>query len=137
MIVYLDSSALLRVLLNQPEPLKEFPNFTRIVASKLLKTECLRSLERLRLGQFISEEEHLVALKELYEVLDCVEWIQISDKVLDRAGGGFPVALGTLDAIHLSSAILWREYTELSCVFASHDKALKNAATAMGFSTLG
>jgi predicted nucleic acid-binding protein len=137
MIGYLDSSVLLRVLLNQAGRLREFSRLTRPVSSKLLKTECLRALDRARLNRLLTEDEHLTALKELHEALESVEWIEVSSKVLDRAGGGFPVSLGTLDAIHLSSAILWREQAGADCAFLTHDSALQKAALAAGFTVLG
>ncbi len=137
MIGYLDSSVLLRVLLNQSGALKEFSKLEHPVSSKLLKTECLRSLDRARLSGFLDQDEHLTSLRELHEVLASVEWIEISDRVLDRAGEGFPVALGTLDAIHLGSALLWREFTGRNCIFLTHDSVLKSAAEAAGFSVKG
>lgn len=134
---YVDSSVLLRLLLNQPGALSDFRQVKRPFASKLLKTECLRTLDRSRQAGLLTEQEHVVALKELHESLDSMEWIEVSDQVLDRAGGSFPVALGTLDAVHLSSALLWREQTGVDCVFLTHDTLLQKAASASGFRVLG
>jgi len=134
---YLDSSVLLRVLLNQPNKLESFSTLRRPVASKLLRTECLRSLDHLKSEGLLSEEEHLTALSELYDGFDSVEWVDVSDKVLRRAGEPFAVSLGTLDAIHLSSALLWRDETSLECYFLTHDLALQKAARASGFHVMG
>jgi hypothetical protein len=45
--------------------------------------------------------------------------------------------VGTLDAIHLATAMTWRETYERSLVFATHDGMLANAARAAGFEVLG
>src|SRR5580658_5736899 len=129
MIGYVDSSVLLRLLLNQPKPLPEFSKLKRPIASKVLKTECLRTLDRFRRSALLTEDEHLTALNELYDCLDSVEWIEVSDRVLDKAGSYFPLSLGTLDAIHLSSALIWREGTGNDCVFLTHDTVLQKAAS--------
>ena len=137
MIGYLDSSVLLRLLLKQPHSLPEFTKLKRPIASKLLRTECLRSLDRFRRADLLTEEEHLASLQQFYDCIDSLEWIEISDRVLDRAGSYFPLSLGTLDAIHLSSAMLWKEQTESDCHFLTHDTVLQKAASASGFIVLG
>jgi hypothetical protein len=48
-----------------------------------------------------------------------------------------PTALGTLDAIHLASAALWRENQGTEIAMATHDEALATAARASGFSVIG
>lgn len=137
MIAYLDSSVLLRVLLNQPGKLKEFRTIEKAVASVLLKTECLRVLDRLRITGVLSEKNYLTAVNDLYEACASVETVKITTSLLNRAGASMPVALGTLDAIHLSSALIWTETTEKSLSFLTHDKQLGKAAAALGFRVFG
>jgi len=48
-----------------------------------------------------------------------------------------PTELGTLDAIHLASALLWKDALGLEPVVATHDKALRLAATAHGLKVVG
>jgi len=48
-----------------------------------------------------------------------------------------PTELGTLDAIHLASALLWRETTAEDLVMATHDRALGLAALAHGLRVVG
>jgi predicted nucleic acid-binding protein len=137
MIAYLDSSVLLRVLLNQPGKLKEFKSIEKAVASVLLKTECLRVLDRLRLTRTLSEKHYLTAVNELYEACVSVETIKITTTLLNRAGTSMPVVLGTLDAIHLMSALIWTEKTEKTLSFLTHDNQLGKAASALGFQVFG
>jgi hypothetical protein len=56
--------------------------------------------------------------------------------VLDRAAEPFPTGLASLDAIHLSSALLAREQIE-GLPLATHDHELATAARAVGFEVHG
>ena len=61
--------------------------------------------------------------------------IVLDSKVLERAGDPFPTGLGTLDALHLASAMMARrEIPDLR--FATHDRELATAARATGFEVL-
>ena len=137
MIAYLDSSVLLRALLNQPGVLANFSQLERTVSSKLLKPECLRTLDRLRVRGHLNEKQFLTASEELYEALDSVEFIEIDHRVLDRVGSSFPLALGTLDAIHLASALVWQESFRVPLDFLTHDEELSKVARALGFHVFG
>lgn len=137
MIAYLDSSVFIRVLTNQKNRMPEFKNIEKSVASKILKTECLRAFERLRINGDIEENDYITVVEEFYVALDSIEFIDVNDAVLNKAGGSFPIALGTLDAIHLSSALYWREKRELDLFFLTHDKLLGNGALASGFKVIG
>jgi hypothetical protein len=48
-----------------------------------------------------------------------------------------PTELGTLDAIHLATALLWKETTRAELVMATHDWALGLGAKAHGLAVLG
>jgi hypothetical protein len=62
--------------------------------------------------------------------------VDLDRRVLDRAAEAFPTSLGSLDAIHLASALLAR--TAISDLeFATHDDELGIAARAMGFGVVG
>ncbi len=58
-------------------------------------------------------------------------------EVLARAAAPLPTVLATLDAIHLASALVWREITGEELIIATNDPALARAARAQGFSVLG
>ena len=137
MIAYVDSSVLMRALLGQPNALPDFSRIERPIASKLLKAECLRTLDRMRVRGLLTESEFIKASEELRDSINAIEWIEIADVVLDRVGGSFAVPLGTLDAIHLSSAALWREHTRIDLNFLTHDETLGRAARALGFHVSG
>lgn len=63
--------------------------------------------------------------------------VDVSPAVLRRAADPFPTPLGTLDAIHLATAILWREGRPEAPVLVTHDGQLAMAGRATGFVTAG
>jgi predicted nucleic acid-binding protein len=136
-IAYVDSSIVLRLVLSEPDPLAEWADVHHAITSALAEVEVLRTLDRLRFAAPKLDPEVLAGRREAaYRVLEGLEIIEITRGVLARAGQPLPTALGTLDAIHLVSAMGWREqFDEL--VFATHDLALAAAARASGFEVIG
>lgn len=137
MIAYLDSSVLLRVVLRQRDSLAEWRRIERGVASALVEVECLRTLDRLRLAAGLSDRELARRRQAVYRVLDTAEVVELTRPVLSRAAQPMPTALGTLDSLHLATALLWREWRGEELVFATHDAALGLAARAFGLSVVG
>ena len=66
-----------------------------------------------------------------------MEIVEITHAVLSRAARPLPTALGTLDAIHLATALLWKEHTRKELSMATRDGALAIAAKASGLRTIG
>ena len=56
---------------------------------------------------------------------------------MSRASDPLPVPLGTLDAIHLATALAWRERLDEGLIVATHDAALGLAARSYGFDVVG
>jgi hypothetical protein len=48
-----------------------------------------------------------------------------------------PTELGTLDAIHLATALLWKDLTRAEVIMATHDTALAIGAQAHGLQVVG
>ena len=137
MIAYLDSSVILRILLGQPDALREWNSIELGVASILVQVECLRTLDRLRLRSRLSDDVVARRREAVFRVMEHVEIVDMNNIVLDRASQPFATELGTLDAIHLASALLWRETKEQDLVMATHDEALATAARSMGLHVAG
>lgn len=137
MIAYVDSSVLLRIVLRQPGALGEWRRVERGVASALVEVECLRTLDRFRVAAGLSDRELARRREAVYRVLDTLEIVELSRPVLSRAAQPLPTALGTLDALHLATALLWRESRGEELVFATHDAALGLAARASGLPVVG
>lgn len=137
MIAYVDASVLLRVALGQPDALPEWKRVQRGVASALVATESLRTLDRLRLRASLSDAEVATRRATILALVASLEMVDVDAAVLDRAAQPMPTELGTLDAIHLATAILWKEMTRVELVMATHDGALAVAAEAHGFPVVG
>ena len=137
MIAYLDSSVLLREVLGQPNKLKEWSKIENGVASGLVEVECLRTLDRLRLRVGLSNQDLADRREVVYRLMDKLSLVEPVGTVLERAAQPLPTPLGTLDAIHLSTAMLWREMRGEDLVMATHDQALAMAARASGLRVIG
>jgi predicted nucleic acid-binding protein len=136
-IAYLDSSVVLRVVLGQRGRLKEWMDIEEGVASAMVGVECFRTLDRLRLSRRL-DDERLVARREaVYRMMGEISVVEPGRAVLDRASMPLPAPLGTLDAIHLATALLWRERESAEIVMATHDGALAAAARASGLPVVG
>jgi predicted nucleic acid-binding protein len=137
MIAYLDSSVVLRVVLGQPGRIPEWKRITTGVASSLVEVECLRTIDRLRLAGELSVEETAVRREAIYRVLERLDLVELTSAVLHRASQPTSAPLGTLDALHLATAELWRESRGKELIFATHDRALALGARGNGFRVLG
>jgi predicted nucleic acid-binding protein len=135
--VYLDSSAVLRLVLGQPGRLVVLRDWDAAYSSELLKVETRRAIDRERLnsgGTASTVGEYITALVEIEREIQLVE---LTGAVLVRASAPLPTVISTLDAIHLATAVLLRESLSANLVFATHDRQQALAAQAMGFDVIG
>ena len=137
MNVYLDSSVMLRKVLRQPGELPSWTSIRLGVASAVAETECLRTLDRFRLRAGLSDRDLALRREMVFRLLERLEVIDVTAAVLARAAQPLPTELGTLDAIHLATALLWREHSGADLVMATHDVALATAARASGLAVVG
>ena len=140
MIAYIDSSIVLRAVLGHANRLPEWEKgaITRGVTSALLEVECLRTLDRLRLSPArLDPGEFAVRRASIFRIMEALEVVDVSAAVLRQAAQPMPTPLGTLDAIHLATAQLWRDLRNERPVMATHDRALALAAQADGFTVIG
>lgn len=137
MNAYLDSSVLLRLILGEPGQLTGWNLFDRLVCSEMAEVECLRTIDRLRIRHRLSDEEILTRREALFQLLEAIEVVEVSRPILKRAADTFPVMIGTLDAIHLATALAWQDEYGESLTFATHDQMLGKAAKATGLKTAG
>jgi predicted nucleic acid-binding protein len=136
-IAYVDSSVVLRLVLGQPGALAEWRSVEEGVTSALTEVECLRTLDRLRILEAIPDQALAERRGSIYQLLSTLAVVDIDRTVLDRAAQPLPTTLGTLDAIHLATAQLWREATHTTLTMATHDATLATAARALGMPTVG
>ena len=89
MIVYVDSSVVLRVVLRAAGSLKEWKGIDRFISSALLTVECLRTIHRLHLLEPLADDEFAERVEATEKVLANVELVGLDRIVLERASGSF------------------------------------------------
>jgi predicted nucleic acid-binding protein len=109
MVAYLDSSVLLRHILLGEISIKHALEFPRIVSSELIEIECRRVLYRYRLAGELQDEGFAEAAERLNRILDGIDVLELTGPIKKRATDAFPVIIGTLDALHISTALMLAE----------------------------
>ena len=124
--VYVDTSAIGRVLLEEPDKLtiqNALDTFDRVTASNLLRVE----LRRVGLRRELLDRANIL--------LTDISLIPMDDQILTTAGTLTPPAVGTLDAIHLATAIRLSRAGELDALM-TYDKQLAAGAKEHGITVL-
>jgi len=134
--VYVDSSVVLRIVLGEPGALTAWRRIRRALSSQLVRLECLRTIDRARIRLGLDDANIADRRAAVLDVVEGFDLMPIDTAVLDRASNPFPTTLGTLDAIHLASALQAR--TQIPDLhLATHNTDLATAARALGFDVLG
>lgn len=128
---------MLRKLFREPNSLEEWHDIKRGFSSRLVKTECFRALDRLRQKGLLSVEETTNQYIGLQSLLGNMGIVPLTEEILKRTEEPFLAPLGSLDAIHLATALLWREEGKQEFFFATHDNELAMAVKAHGFQVIG
>jgi uncharacterized protein len=136
MTVYVDTSVVLRVLLREPNPVGIWGQWNRAYSSALWRIEALRTVDRLRLTHEISDTEVAELVRAVQTAHETFAIHPVTDPILQRAGETFPTVVGTLDAIHLATALSIREIEKLDLLL-THDSQLAIAARSLGFEVMG
>ena len=122
-MVYLDSSALVKLVVREPE-------------SRALRAYLRREPERLSCGLARTEVLRAVrplgpaALETARRLLRNIHLVRLDDTLLDAAGVLEPLALRSLDAIHLASAQLVAPTLR---AVVTYDRRMADAAASLGF----
>jgi predicted nucleic acid-binding protein len=127
-VIYLDSSALLKLLHEEPESaaLADWLAAhagTPVVSSELARVEVIRACRRMNPD----------ALPEARALLAGLDLIPLSGAVVDEAADVGEAMLRSLDALHLASALSIQ--AELS-TFVAYDRRLADAASTAGLELL-
>lgn len=127
-LVYLDSSALVKLLVREAESeaLREALRPWPIrVSSDLARVEVLRVARRISMERVVHRRAR--------EILASLHLLRMDPQLLDRAAELEPAALRSLDAIHLASALSLK--ADLAA-FVVYDRALAGAAGSLGIPVL-
>ena len=137
MIAYLDTSVVLRVVFRQQQIWAGWGSWDEAWSSELMGVEARRTIDRLRLGQALDDEGVARSHESLGLIEKGVGCIRLTRPVLRRTALPMATAVKTLDAIHLSSAMLYAERQGTEPVFVTHDERQGTAARALGFEIAG
>jgi predicted nucleic acid-binding protein len=122
-VVYLDSSALVKLVVREPE-------------SRALRAYLRREPDRLSCGLARTEVLRAVrpvgpaAVETARRVLRSIHLIRLDDALLDAAGMLEPLAVRSLDAIHLAAAQLVAPTLR---ALVTYDRRTAAAAASLGF----
>lgn len=136
MIVYLDSSVVLRPLLDQPGKLQGWGQWEAAYSSELLGVECRRAIDRLRLLALYDDKQVGQAIERLGKIERTIKRIRLTKSIIQASAKTMPTIVKTLDAFHLVSAVAIRERRGVELLFATHDTQQATAARALGFTCL-
>ncbi|MBA4181294.1 MAG: hypothetical protein C0506_11950 [Anaerolinea sp.] len=136
MTVYFDASVFLRVLLRDGPVLPGWDEFEAPFTSRLTLIEIRRVVDRLRLSVRVTDEQFGDLSNMAGHLQEGLRTLPLIEEVLDRAGQPMGVVVGTLDAVHLASALVLREEVP-DLVFATHDRQQAIGARALGFEVIG
>jgi len=128
-VVYLDTSALVKLVVREPESEAlehELHHWTDGASSALARIELPRAVRR-RL------DNDRPSLIELWGLLAATAEVPLSDEVIGIAARLDPARLGSLDAIHLASAL---SLGAAVGALITYDDVLESAARDAGLSTL-
>ena len=137
MIAYIDTSALLRIVLREAGALEDLRTYDSLVSSELIAVESARTIDRLRLQGALTTEESAARQRAVNEWLEAIDLVLLRTPVLGRASEPLPMPLGTIDALHLATALTWRDRMGALPTMATHDTALGLAARTFGFEVRG
>jgi predicted nucleic acid-binding protein len=129
---YLDASVVLRSLLHEPGAIENWSRWEMLVTSELMRVECFRSLDRLRLSARLRDEQLADLTDAVRMLLKSFEQVPLEPAIQERAAGPFPSVIGTLDAIHLATALYWVQETGEPLLLVTHDAQLAMAARMCG-----
>jgi len=104
---YLDTSVVLAWLLEGSDVLSPLEGARRVASSRLMWTEVARGLHRALQTDRLSVVATTAAQHRFERLATRIARIRLTEPVLRRAEGPYPVVIRSLDAIHLASAEQW------------------------------
>lgn len=137
MMALIDTSVLLRKIFGERASLVEWSQVTEAYASRVLLLELGRVIDRSRLAGDIDDRQVEQLHREARRLLRSVEVLALSERILARAGGPMPTVVGSLDAIHLATALELAAVRSGPLALATHDEQLGRAARASGLEVWG
>ena len=129
-LLYLDSSAALRVLFNEAGARIPLDGSAEIVTSRLTAVEVARAIERARLAGALDDRLTVQAQSAAQDLLSRCHLLNIDEEVFRLAAMPFGVAVRSLDALHVASAQRVALRLGRPITVWTHDERMRDAAMA-------
>lgn len=137
--IYIDTSTYLKLFQkeNGSAEARKLVKENKLLSSAILTSESFSTFSRRRQGKEIDEKIFDRLVNRVKKDLPYIEMIRVTDDVLRKTE---EVALRStalaLDAIHIASALSFRELTGIDLTFVTSDKKQKEVAKSEGLKTL-
>ena len=81
MIAYIDTSALLRIVVREPGALEELRTYDQLVSNELIAIESARTIDRLRLQGALTSDEAAARVRTVNEWLEAIDLVLLRSSV--------------------------------------------------------
>lgn len=134
--IYVDSSAILRLVFDQPGARAPLSQATVAVTSELVEVEIARALDRARLAGLIDDATLAERASDVHRLLRKLSLFPVASEVIQRARASVPMQVSALDTLHIATAeLLTAEVGPLE--FWTHFPAQAAAAQLRGLTVRG
>jgi predicted nucleic acid-binding protein len=134
-IAFVDTSVVLRYVLEGDIALHQAFAATVTACSELLWIESMRVTQRLRLDGALDDKNLAEAVSRINACYASFRVYLLDEEIKQSAAGPFPTVVGTLDALHLACARRCaKHYPGQTLLAYSYDKQMNLCARALGFS---
>jgi predicted nucleic acid-binding protein len=136
LIAFVDTSVVLRFVLEGDISLHQAFAATVTACSELLWIESMRVAQRLRLDGGLDDHNLAEAVSRIAACYSSFRVYLLDAEIKQAAAGPFPTVIGTLDALHLACARrAARHYPGETLLVFSYDRQMNLCAQALGYST--
>jgi predicted nucleic acid-binding protein len=136
LIAFVDTSVVLRFVLEGDISLHQAFAATVTACSELLWIESMRVAQRLRLDGGLNDQSLAEAVSRISDCYSGFRVYLLDEEIKQAAAGPFPTVIGTLDALHLACARrAARHHPGETLLVYSFDRQMNLCSRALGFST--
>ncbi len=138
-LAYFDTSSLVKRYLREKGSLEVRRLLRRygVLSSSLMPVELFSALTRRHGQKDLSDRDYTAILSRIKRDRDFWELVEIGAPVLARAEElALSLRVRTLDAIHVASAVVFREFTARSLLFVTSDERQFEAAKQCGLEVI-
>ena len=137
--LYVDTRAFLKLFIKEPgsNRMRRLAREHRLLSSAVIAVESRSAFARRRRDGEINQADLERVLARLMESIHAVETVRVTDEVLNIAGDILlRTPARTMDALHIASALMFQNETDIILTFVTADKKQHDAAEREGMATI-